>query len=876
MKFLLTVLSICFSAITIQAQTWDCDCDESAWETEGICIEVTLPDSLASELDALGLENGTFQTWVPSECYAECWGFTEYAVISCDSLNFDWEWEEDDWDFEGGHDDCGCDEEDWLGEGICLTVNAVDSTICPGPFTGAFDTWVPSECYAACFGFTDYTIIECDSLFNGTIGFDDCECDESAWETEGICIQVTLPDSLIAELDSLTDFEILETFDVWVPSECYAACWGYDNYEIIDCDSIYGGWNWDDWGDEWDDWTWDDGCECDESAWETEGICIEVTLPDSILGELGDIFGLEAGSTFQTWVPSECYAECWGYTEFTVIDCDSLDHGWDDEWEDDWTWDDGCECDESAWETGGICIEVTLPDSILNELGDIFGLEAGSTFQTWVPSECYAECWGYTEFTVIDCDSLDHGWDDEWEDDWTWDDGCECDESAWETEGICIEVTLPDSLASGLDSLFGFDGSTFQTWVPSECYAECWGYTEYVIVDCDSLDHGWDDEWEDDWTWDDGCECDESAWETEGICIEVTLPDSILNELGDLFGLEDTTFQTWVPSECYAECWGYTEYVIVDCDSINGGGIDDEWEDDWNWDDEIDGGWTWGYDDCECDEEDVEGEGICIQVTLTDSIFGLPIEGLEELTLEIWVPSECYAECWGFTDYTIVECSSIGVWEDCDCEYSEDDETVCVLTDPITGEICPFPNLCYAECAGYTQDDVVDCEDYMDVECAECMEEEIDPVCVQDSDGNVFPVPNQCFADCLGFMVISEELCGGEFINGENDEELDFVFPHTEPTLTHSDDLGATVTGYRLFPNPVVEQITLDLGMTVSAQATVMVTSVDGQRAIQFNTQLNRGDNTIQLEVDQLISGLYSITVMTDNEMLLSRRFTKQ
>ena len=83
----------------------------------------------------------------------------------------------------------------------------------------------------------------------------------------------------------------------------------------------------------------------------------------------------EGFPSFQTWVPSECIAVCCGFTDFTIIDCDSLDNGfdgWEDEWEDDWNneWDNGCDCEVT--DSIGICITVTLPDSLVEILGGVF------------------------------------------------------------------------------------------------------------------------------------------------------------------------------------------------------------------------------------------------------------------------------------------------------------------------------------------------------------------------------------------------------------------------------------------------------------------------------------------------------------------------
>ena len=812
MKFF-TVLSFCFFAITVQAQLWDCDCDIEA-DAEWICA-----------VDSTGEIHP-----VPNQCLADCFGLTVVDSIDCTGSD---------------PDDLG-DFFDWFGIGS----------------TGA--------------------------------GFFDCDCDDDI-ESDGVCIRFPFPDSLLLSADTfdLIDIEFPDSLELWLPAICYAECLGLDAYAILDCDSIYLDWPpqdslWHDWDWE-DDWEWDDGCECDEDDWNGDGLCILVTLPDSLIGLTDSLLsggGYDFPLTFEAWVPSECYAACWGYADYEIIECDSLwdDWEWEDDWEDDWEWDDGCECDEDDWNGDGLCILVTLPDSLIGLTDSLFtgsGLDFPLTFETWVPSECFAACWGYTDYEIVECDSLwdDWEWEDDWEDDWEWDDGCECDEDDWNGDGLCILVTLPDSLIGLTDSLITGSGLdiplTFETWVPSECYAVCWGYTDYEIVECDSLwdDWEWEDDWDDDWEWDDGCECDEDDWNGDGLCILVTLPDSLIGLTDSLItgnGLDiPLTFETWVPSECYAACWGYTDYEIVECDSL--------W-DDWEWEDDWDDDWDWD-DGCECDEDDLEGDGICILVSLPDSLIDLTDSlfidlGLDfPLTFETWVPSECYAECWGYTDYEIIDCDSIiyiDPWEDCDCEYSEEDEPVCVLTDTATGEICPFPNLCYAECAGYTIDDVVDCESMMDFECLECFEEEVDPVCVTDSTGLIFPVPNLCIAECLGLQVVDDGSCGG-FTDGGSTEELDW-FDYTNVHLTSVDD--DNISGFNIYPNPSSDMVNMSLMLSADEKMTVNISDLQGRLINTYRYNLNRGMNNISIEISNLETGSYLMSVSSD-KLVFTERFIK-
>ncbi len=105
----------------------------------------------------------------------------------------------------------------------------------------------------------------------------------------------------------------------------------------------------------------------------------------------------------------------------------------------------------------------------------------------------------------------------------------------------------------------------------------------------------------------------------------------------------------------------------------------------------------------------------------------------------ITFPNICFAECEGFTDADIVDCVI-----DSSCICPDIWDPVCVATED--GAILSFGNLCEAECEGFTIDDVVDCEG--DCDCPDIYE----PVCVL-VPGSIFPIefPNACFAECEGF-----------------------------------------------------------------------------------------------------------------------------
>jgi PKD repeat protein len=255
---------------------------------------------------------------------------------------------------------------------------------------------------------------------------------------------------------------------------------------------------------------------------------------------------------------------------------------------------------------------------------------------------CFAECEGYADADVFDCE---------------WVDPCDCD-FVWDP--VCV-ITAEGEII------------TF----PNACYAECEGFDEDSYVDCG--------------------DCDCSSYFGTPVC--VLTPDGII-----------------IPfmNACFAECEGYGEDSFVDCN-----------------------------DDCLCDDV---WDPVCVAT-------GGAI---------ITFPNACYAECEGFGEDSYVDCV-----DDCICPDIWD--PVCVVT--ITGEIITFPNACYAECEGYGEDLIVDCD-------GDCICPDIwDPVCVVTPDGQILTFPNGCFAECEGFGEDSYVDC-----DWEEDCYADFYVNFDNPT----------------------------------------------------------------------------------------------
>ncbi len=224
---------------------------------------------------------------------------------------------------------------------------------------------------------------------------------------------------------------------------------------------------------------------------------------------------------------------------------------------------------------------------------------------------------------------------------------------------------------------------------------------------------------------DSDCECFEVY---DPVCVEITAPDG-------------QSFVVTYPNACYAQCDGFTQNNFIE-----------NCEDDYN-----------GPGDIECFE-------FVFPITIiTDDGNTIVVNSQEELDNALYnayyFDFEYPFEVALFDQAEVVTITSDADFEalledcyddyddDCDCE-NQAGPVVCVEYEEDDGQVfvIPFPNACYAECEGFTQEDFVDCGDVS--ECEECLDEAIDPVCVQYEDNGQLIItvfPNACYAECEGF-----------------------------------------------------------------------------------------------------------------------------
>ena len=461
-----------------------------------------------------------------------------------------------------------------------------------------------------------------------------------------------------------------------------------------------------------------------------------------------------------------------------------------------------------------------------------------------LPNDCFAECWGFGPDSYVDCGEIDP-----FPQDSTWVD-CDCEINP-EEEFICVLTDVE------LNTICQF---------PNLCFAECLGYTEADVVACNDTD----------WPEPSPCDCEIDP-EAEWICIEI-----------------EEGFSVPYPSLCFAECDGFTEADVVACDDV-------DWPEPSPCDCEIDLEAEWicvevedgfvmpfpnlcfaeceGYteenvvacDDndwpepspCDCDI-DQEVEWICIEV---EDGFAMPF------------PNLCFAECEGYTEADVIACDDLdwpqdSTWTDpCDCEFDPEAEWICIEVEG--GFTMPFPNLCFAECEGFTTDDVVECDDLewpQDSTWTDPCDCEIlptdEPVCVE-VDGELCELPNQCLADCFGLETVDCDGYTGGVIGAAANEQYN---PIVEGGSVVRPQGKLEIKS--VFPNPVTgNEISVEILFENrdNSGAEIKIADIYGNIVTASTLVLEKGSNKLNINLGKLNTGIYFVNVISEGKVSTQR-----
>jgi hypothetical protein len=110
-------------------------------------------------------------------------------------------------------------------------------------------------------------------------------------------------------------------------------------------------------------------------------------------------------------------------------------------------------------------------------------------------------------------------------------------------------------------------------------------------------------------------------------------------------------------------------------------------------------------------------------------------------------------------------------------------------------------------------------------------------------------------------------------VNGNgNDGGTDTGSASSNITLTEmvvaTDNIAQSISGLKIFPNPVANMLNLQVAATVEGKCTVEIADISGRIVKSQNAILTAGTTTLQMPVDALITGIYAVRILRGNEIV--------
>ena len=98
-------------------------------------------------------------------------------------------------------------------------------------------------------------------------------------------------------------------------------------------------------------------------------------------------------------------------------------------------------------------------------------------------------------------------------------------------------------------------------------------------------------------------------------------------------------------------------------------------------------------------------------------------------------------------------------------------------------------------------------------------------------------------------------------INGDASQSYMASAPPTSTTQVFSE-----LKEVKAFPNPVVDNLTVELTSTVNASTEFTFQTISGKTIQTYQRAVNIGENNFQFDVSQLNSGIYFIEIQNGKE----------
>ncbi len=145
------------------------------------------------------------------------------------------------------------------------------------------------------------------------------------------------------------------------------------------------------------------------------------------------------------------------------------------------------------------------------------------------------------------------------------------------------------------------------------------------------------------------------------------------------------------------------------------------------------------------------------------------------------------------------------------------------------------------------------------------------------SESNVFEIPWTAPAASAGEVKFYAASVAANNANGSGGDGAVFL---TSPTVltdltVNTRELPALATRLNAFPNPVVDQLNLQVEVEATSDAMVRIYSMLGQPVHQENTVLTAGTNNLSFDLSNLAAGQYTVEISNNNAASRTMVFKK-
>lgn len=142
-----------------------------------------------------------------------------------------------------------------------------------------------------------------------------------------------------------------------------------------------------------------------------------------------------------------------------------------------------------------------------------------------------------------------------------------------------------------------------------------------------------------------------------------------------------------------------------------------------------------------------------------------------------------------------------------------------------------------------------------------------------------YPAMNRNVENGVLHIVCQKDGSPGISVSGDTDPVGDNEITYFQIPASLPGDLGmesaAAAGSFAIYPNPALSHATLNINATQAAEATLQVIDITGKTVMMRNQNLNAGMNQVNLDVQNLSTGIYSVNVRMGKEMFTQKLIKK-